>query len=77
MEFVLENMGGGTFIANLTDMYFVDGQWRKMYVNRVFHIRNERNSDAINDIAVDDAYEHIKNAMSELLADMLRGNNRY
>lgn len=80
-EFVLENMGNGTFIANLTDMYFIDGQWRELYINRVFHIMKEHGplsttvDESANKGVVDDVYRHMESAMSELLVDV--NNTRY
>ena len=75
-EFVLENRGNGTFIAHLTDMYFIDGQWRKLYINKVFHIMKEHGplsttlDESANKDVVDDVYSHMESKMSELLADV-------
>ena len=75
-EFILENRGNGTFIAHLTDMYFIDDQWRKLYVNRVFHIMKENGplsttlDKSANKSMVEDVYRHMERKMSELLADV-------
>ncbi len=77
-ELVLENMGGGTYVANLTDMYFVGGQWRKLYVNRVFYITKERDGlstkydSEVNKNTVKGVQEKMEAAIYELLSDAYR-----
>lgn len=40
-EFRLENSGQGNFVIHVTDMYFFEGQWRRLYVNRLIHLKKE------------------------------------
>lgn len=40
-EFRLEDCGQGDFVIHVTDMYFFEGQWRRLYVNRLIHLQKE------------------------------------
>ncbi|MGO3338222.1 hypothetical protein [Psychrobacter sp.] len=75
-EWRLENSGNGTFVAHVIDMYFFGGQWRRLYVNRVFIIQKEVGPLTIsvdknaNEYAITRSIEAIHHQLDVLLQDL-------